>query len=228
MPEVDRTRLVLYLALGLVVCVLGVRYLRDQGALPASGGAAVSAGPAGAGRGEAAGSGSGAGGGAGEGGVRVEQAGGGRVTVHVAGEVRRPGLYRLPAGARIDDALSRAGGPRARADLAAVNLAAKLEDGRQVLVPRRGAAPPGAAPGGGGTGAGAAAGAAGGPPAQPVNLNTATIEQLDTLDGVGPGIAQRILDYREEHGGFSNVGELAQVPGIGPKRMETLRPLVGV
>jgi competence protein ComEA len=146
------------------------------------------------------------------------------VTVHVAGAVRRPGVYRLPAGARVNDALRRAGGARGRADLTAVNLAAKLEDGRQVLVPER-AAP--AAPGAG-AGAGAAAGADASAPGAPINLNTATLEQLDTLDGVGPGIAQRILDHREQHGGFTSVEELGEVPGIGAKRLATLTQLVTV
>ena len=153
--------------------------------------------------------------------VRVERAGGGAVVVDVAGAVRRPGVYRLEAGARVDDAVRRAGGPTRRADLATVNLAAKLEDGRQVLVPAR--APPG--------GAGATAPAAGGAaaaPGQPVNLNTATLEQLDTLAGVGPATAQKILDYREQHGGFSSVDELDQVPGIGPGRLAALRDLVRV
>ena len=138
--------------------------------------------------------------------------------------MRRPGVYRFAPGARVDDALRRAGGPRAHADLDAVNLAAKLEDGRQVLVPLRAAAPaPGVAvaPGGPDPAAPAA-------PAAPVNLNTATLEQLDTLDGVGPGIAQRILDYRAQHGGFRRVEELGEVPGIGPKRLATLTPLVTV
>jgi competence protein ComEA len=121
----------------------------------------------------------------------------------------------------VDDALRRAGGARARADLDAVNLAAKLEDGRQILVPDRGAAAAPAAAGAGGAGAGAAPGA-------PVNLNTATLEQLDTLDGVGPGIAQRILDYREQHGAFSRIEQLGEVPGIGAKRLATLTPLVTV
>jgi competence protein ComEA len=194
----------LYVALGLAVCVLGARYVLAQAASPASApgpGAAAREPPGGAG-----------------GAVRVERADGGRVTVHVAGAVRRPGVYVLPAGARVDDALRRAGGARGRADLTAVNLAAKLEDGRQVLVPERVPA----------SGGGADATAAGAAPAGPVNLNTATLEQLDTLDGVGPGIAQRILDYREQHNGFARVAELGEVPGIGAKRLATLTPLVTV
>lgn len=158
----------------------------------------------------------------GGGAVSVQRADSGKVTVHVAGAVRRPGVYRLSAGARVNDALRRAGGARGRADLAAVNLAAKLEDGRQVLVPER------AAPAGGPGAAAVEPGAGASAPAAPVNLNTATLEQLDTLDGVGPGIAQRIIDYREQHGGFQRVDELAEVPGIGDKRLATLRPLVTV
>jgi competence protein ComEA len=239
--ELDRPRLALYVALGVIVCFLGARYLRTQVA-PAGGGVAPVAAPAATTPAPAAGTAS----------VRLERADGGRVTVHVAGAVRHPGVYRLAAGSRVDDALRRAGGPARHADLTAVNLAAKLEDGRQVLVPLR--PPPavggvagagGAVAGGGaaGVGGGGAAGGgggaggtgampgtpgAGGAPRAPVNLNTATLEQLDTLDGVGPGIAQRILDYRQQHGGFRRVEELGEVPGIGDKRLATLLPLVTV
>ena len=145
------------------------------------------------------------------------------VLVHVAGAVRRPGVYRLREGMRIDDALRLAGGPRRRADLSAVNLAAKVEDGRQVLVPERSraGAPAATAPAASGAGAGPA-------PGTPINLNTATLEQLDALDGIGPATAQSILDYREEHGGFGSVEELGQVPGIGEKRLATLREGVTV
>jgi len=216
--DLDRPRLALYVALGLIVCLLGWRYLRTQDTSPREeDGAAV------AGR-TATAPGSGDGGGAAR--VSVDRAGGGRLTVHVAGAVRRPGVYRLPPGARVDDALRRAGGASRAADLAAVNLAARLEDGRQVLVPAR-------APAGGGAPAATGSGAAGGggaaaPAGAPVNLNTATLEQLDTLDGVGPGIAQRILDYREQHGGFRRVEELGEVPGIGDKRLAALTPLVAL
>jgi competence protein ComEA len=137
-----------------------------------------------------------------------------RVVVDVVGAVRRPGLYRLRQGSRIADAVARAGGATGKADLAQVNLAAPLADGEQVVVPRRGA--PGAA------GSASSPGA----PTGPVQLSTATLEELDTLPGVGPATAQKILDYREKHGAFSSVDELDAVPGIGPKRLEQLRELV--
>ena len=141
-----------------------------------------------------------------------------RLVVHVVGAVRRPGLYRLAHGARIADAVRRAGGATRRADLSLVNLAAQVADGSQVVVPRREvvqAGPAGEADAG-------AAGAVGGP----VHLNTATLEQLDALPGVGPVTAQKILDYRDQHGAFSSVDDLDAIPGIGPARLEQLRELV--
>jgi competence protein ComEA len=138
--------------------------------------------------------------------------------IHVAGAVRQPGVYRLRSGARVDDAVRRAGGATRRAELGGLNLAAELEDGRQVLVPERARGGGGAAP--------APAGAAVGPapaPGQPVNLNTATLEQLDTLSGIGPLTAQKILDFRDERGGFGSVEELGEIPGIGDKRLASLR-----
>ena len=145
--------------------------------------------------------------------VRGEGDGGG-LTVHVAGAVRRPGVYRLRAGARVGDAVERAGGARRRADLGAVNLAAELQDGRQVLVPLRAR--------GGVTAAGGVA------PGVPLDLNTATVEQLDELDGIGPATAQQIVAYREAHGGFGSVEELDQVPGIGETRLAAIREKVRV
>ena len=153
--------------------------------------------------------------------------GGGRVVVHVAGAVRRPGVYELPRGARVDDAVQRAGGARPRADLSQLNLAAELEDGRQVLVPLRAPATAGGTGAASGT-AVAGASVPGGPPAAPVNLNSATLEQLDALPGVGPATAQKILGYRDANNGFSDVEELGQVPGIGDVRMAALRELVTV
>jgi competence protein ComEA len=139
-----------------------------------------------------------------------------RLVVHVVGAVRRPGLYRLADGARIAGAVRRAGGATRRADLSLVNLAAPVADGSQVVVPRR--APPTAS----GTDEGEAAAA----PAGPIHLNTATVEQLDELPGVGPVTAQKIIDYREQHGAFSSVDDLDAIPGIGPARLEQLRELV--
>ena len=140
------------------------------------------------------------------------------LVVHVVGEVRRPGLYRLRDGARIADAVHRAGGALRDADLAAVNLAAPLVDGIQVFVPSRVAA--GAvAPAGGASSAGG--GAAGGL----VSLSSATVDELDELPGVGPITAQKIIDYRTEHGPFASVDDLDAVPGIGPTRIEQLREL---
>lgn len=133
--------------------------------------------------------------------------------VDVVGAVRRPGLYRLPKGARVDDAVTRAGGPTRAAELELVNLAALVADGEQVVVPRHGAAPL-AAPGGSSA------------PSGPVHLNSATLEQLDALPGVGPVTAQKILDYRTKHGGFGSVDELDAVSGIGPARLADLRSLV--
>jgi competence protein ComEA len=133
--------------------------------------------------------------------------------VDVVGAVRRPGLYRLARGARVADALARAGGPTRKAQLELVNLAAPVADGEQVVVPRRG------------TGI-AVDGGAVGPTSGPVHLNTATLEQLDALPGIGPVTAQKILDYRQQHGAFSSVDELDAVPGIGPARLDQLKGLV--
>ena len=135
-----------------------------------------------------------------------------RLFVYVVGAVRRPGLFRLKEGARVADALGRAGGPTRGADLTAVNLAAPLADGQQVIVPRRGPS-------------GAAASGASAPGAK-VSLATATVEQLDELPGIGPVTAQKIVDWRTTHGPFRSAEDLDDVPGIGPARIEQLRDLV--
>jgi len=137
------------------------------------------------------------------------------IYVHVAGAVRRPGLLRLPPGSRVAVALQRAGGPARRADLSAVNLAARLQDGQQIVVPAGGAAS--------GAGAAGPSGAGSGPVGGKVHLSTATIDELDGVDGIGPTLAQRIIEYRDAHGGFRSLAELAQVEGIGEKRLATLR-----
>jgi competence protein ComEA len=135
------------------------------------------------------------------------------LVVHVVGAVRRAGLFRLRDGSRVADALARAGGPTRHADLAAVNLAAPLVDGEQVVVPRRG--PDGSAAVTAAPGAGAK-----------VSLGSATVDQLDELPGVGPVTAQKIVDWRATHGPFRSVDDLDDVPGIGPARIEQLRDLV--
>jgi len=133
-----------------------------------------------------------------------------RLVVDVAGAVRRPGLYRLASGARVDDAVAAAGGGTAHADLTAVNLAAPLSDGEQVLVPARGAA--------------GAAGASAGTTI--VDLNSATAEQLDTLPGIGPSTAAKIVAYRQQHGAFHSLAELDAISGIGPAKLAELKGLV--
>jgi competence protein ComEA len=135
------------------------------------------------------------------------------IFVNVVGAVRRAGLYRLREGSRVATAVARAGGPTRRAQMELVNLAALVSDGEQIVVPRRGAA---------GVAAPSGSGVAGGP----VHLNSATLEQLDALPGIGPVTAQKILAYRQEHGAFGSVDELDAVSGIGPARLEQLRELV--
>ncbi|MEU6077742.1 helix-hairpin-helix domain-containing protein [Micromonospora sp. NPDC047074] len=148
----------------------------------------------------------------------------GELVVAVAGKVRRPGLVRVPAGARVADAVEAAGGALPGVDVALLNPARKLTDGELILVGV--AAPPGAAPSPG-TAAGGAPGTAPGAGGR-LNLNTATLAQLDALPGVGPVLAQRILAHRDQHGGFRSVGDLRQVDGIGDARYEQLKDLVTV
>lgn len=128
------------------------------------------------------------------------------VYVHVAGAVRRPGLVELPPGTRVATALQRVGGPTRRADLTLVNLAARVQDGQQIVVPVAGGGAPAA-----------------GAPGVKIHLSTATAEQLDEVDGIGPTLAERIIEYRDSHGGFRSIEELAEVEGIGEKRLATLR-----
>ncbi|MDG4841067.1 ComEA family DNA-binding protein [Micromonospora sp. WMMD967] len=143
--------------------------------------------------------------------------GSGELVVAVAGKVRKPGLVRLPAGSRLADAVQAAGGPLPGVDLALLNPARKVTDGELIVV---GVTPPPAPAGPAGGGAATATG--------PLNLNTATLAQLDALPGVGPVLAQRILSHRDQHGGFKAVGDLRQVDGIGDARYEQLKDLVTV
>ncbi|MEU5187371.1 helix-hairpin-helix domain-containing protein [Streptomyces klenkii] len=152
---------------------------------------------------------------------------GGAVVVDVAGKVRRPGVLRLPPGSRVADALAAAGGARPGADTTGLNRARVLVDGEQIVVGAPGGPGGGPGSGPGGAAAASAAAAGGGPaPGAPVSLNSATVEQLDALPGVGPVLARHILDYRTQHGGFRSVEELRKVNGIGSRRFTDLRPLV--
>lgn len=220
MHEITRPQLVLYAAAALAVALVGARaLLRDAAAGRAGADAGV---PGRAARAT----------------VRVGRAADGRAIVHVAGAVRRPGVYRLRAGTRVADAVRRAGGTRPSADADAINLAARVSDGQQVVVPARASAAGanGSAPGMAPSADVAASGVEGAPavaggvtatsPQAQIDLNTATVEQLDQLDGVGPVTAQKILAWRKQHGGFRSVDDLGNVPGIGPKRLAALRPRV--
>jgi competence protein ComEA len=200
MPEISRRRALAYAAVLLVLLFVAGRFVVDDG--DRSGGDAHRPAPRAA--------------------LVAEDAPAPRVVVHVVGAVRRPGLYRLPEGSRVDDAIRRAGGAKPKAALELVNLAAPVADGQQVVVPTRGAAGATAAPGGSASATGGAVGGLAGR----VHLNTATLEQLDALPGIGPVTAQKILDYRERTGAFSSVNELDAVPGIGPTRFAELKELV--
>lgn len=140
------------------------------------------------------------------------------VLVHVAGWVRRPGVFELRDGDRVVDAIDAAGGPRRGADLGALNLAAVLVDAQQVLVPKRGQAEP--------AGPSASAGPEGS--GDLVNVNTATAPDLETLPGIGPVLAEAIVAYRDEHGPFTSVDQLEDVSGIGPVTLGEIRDLVTV
>jgi competence protein ComEA len=213
MPQISRSQLATYAVIGLVIVVLGVRFMQRQ---PAAPGSASKAPPTAPGDG-ASGSESGA--------VRIAQPSAKGFVVHVAGAVQRPGVYRLGSGARVKDAVAQAGGARASADVNGINLAAKVVDGQQVVVPARGRAGA-AAPASSGAGAGAGGAAGGAAAGPPISLNNATVEQLDTLDGVGPATAEKIIAWRTQHGGFRSVADLGQVPGIGPKKLAALRDRV--
>jgi competence protein ComEA len=199
-PFADRSRLVAFAVAAILLVVAAVRYLGPGGEEPPDEPVTIDE--------------------AGAGGADAPASAGERLYVHVAGEVRDPGLYRLPPGARVGAAIDRAGGIERRADLSAVNLAAELQDGQQVLVPTRasGAAPAATTPPTAetpSTGAHAAA---------PISLSQATPEELDAgVDGIGPVLAQRIVEFRDEQGGVGAIEELEGVDGIGEERIADLR-----
>jgi len=205
----SKPQLAIYAALAVAVLLIGARFLRDAGsgtvaAPPAAEVAAPDGLEASAGAAEAA---------------------GGRLVVDVKGAVRRPGVYRLPAGARTYDAVRRAGGLTRRADRVGVNLAARVVDGGEVIVPERAAGGQARLAGAGATGAGGANGAAAAPLA--LDLNSATAAELEQLDGVGPALAAAIVAYRDEHGGFASIEELDEVSGIGEARLASIRAQLG-
>ncbi len=151
------------------------------------------------------------------------------MVVYVCGAVKSPGVVRVPAGARVADALALAGGPGARAELDGVNLAAKVVDGQQIMVPERGAAvaagssrraPP--------SGSAASAGGSAAAPGAPVNINTASLEELDALDGVGPATAQKIIDYRPASGPFKAIDDIKNVSGIGDAKFAAMKDSITV
>jgi competence protein ComEA len=148
------------------------------------------------------------------------------VVVYVCGAVRSPGVIHLPSGARVADALELAGGATGKAELAAVNLAARVTDGQQIVVPARAAA------GGGGSATVIAPGtegsASGGAATALVNINTATVVELETLPGVGPATAQKIIDYRTAQGGFKTIDDLKNVAGIGDARFAAMKDAITV
>lgn len=188
MPELSRTQVVVYAAVAIALLLVGARAIRGEGGSEVSF-AAADAAPA-------------------EGGFSV---GGqsGDLIVDVTGAVRDPGVYRMPAGSRVNDAVARAGGAAPQAQLEAINLAARLADGQQVVVPAR---LPGGATAAGTTGA-----------EGPISLGTATVEQLEEIEGIGPVTAEAIVAFRDEHGGLASVEQLDQVSGIGPATMGSLR-----
>jgi competence protein ComEA len=189
MPELSRSQVAIYAAVAIALLLVGARAIRGEN----GGGVSFASGS----QGSSSNSEFSVSGRAGD------------VVVDVTGAVRDPGVYRMPAGSRVNDAVRRAGGAAAGAQLEAINLAARLADGQQVVVPLRSA----------GGGAAIAATAEEGP----ISLGTATVEQLDEIEGIGPVTAGAIVEFRDEHGGLSSIEQLDQVSGIGPATMDALR-----
>jgi len=219
MNEITRPMLAVYAAAAIAIALIGARYLKTVNNQPQAGssGNYSSASQYSSSSGSKSGGGSGTGSGASGSQGGASTIGNREVVVYVSGAVRKPGLVTLGDNARVGDAIRHAGGPQRGADLTAVNLAMHVADGQQVIVPRRGGTA-GVADSGTGGGGGGSSGSTG-----PISLNTATAEQLDQLDGVGPGLAAKIIAARQQRGGFASVEDLADVPGIGDKRLASLR-----
>ena len=203
MSNLSRSQLLVYGAIAIAMLLLGARWIRSANAEGAPAGEISYENP-----------GSGAATGAADSELSFGAGADEDVVVHVTGAVRQPGVYRLPTGSRVTDAVDRAGGPAAAAALDAINLAARLADGQQVVVPV-------GAKGSGGVAVGI--GSAISDPDAPISLGTATVEELDTIEGIGPVTAQNIVDFRDQHGGLSSIDELDEISGIGPATMEALR-----
>lgn len=167
-------------------------------------------------------------GGTSAGGQASNAASGTKIVVHVAGAVNRAGVVELPQGSRIHEAIAAAGGSVPGADLNRLNLAAALTDGQKVHVPQVGEPVDASGPAAGGSGSGGTGSGEPGPDGAKIDLNSASVEELGSLPRVGPVLAQRIVDWRKEHGRFGSVEELDAVDGVGPKMLETLLPLVRV
>jgi competence protein ComEA len=199
MGSLSRSQLLVYGAVAVALLLVGARWIRsaDESSSAADG---VSVSPTS----ESSDS---------PGSFSVDAQGGDDVVVHVTGAVHQPDVYRLPAGSRVNDAVQRAGGPTAGAEVEGLNLAARLTDGQQIVMPARAAGPAGVAAGS------SAAGTSEGP----IGLGTATVEELDTIEGIGPVTAQKIIEFRDQHGGTSSVDQLDQIDGIGPATMDSLR-----
>jgi competence protein ComEA len=193
MPELSRSQVMVYGAVAIALLLVGARAIRAEGGETAPPSAVAASGEAE---------------------ISLE-GGGGDLVVDVAGAVRRPGVYRLPAGARVVDAISRAGGATGGAAVEGINRAARLTDGQQVVVPEDGP----------GTVADPAAGVA--VPEGPISLGSATVEQLEEIDGIGPVTATAIVEYRDERGGLASVEQLDEVSGIGPATLDSLRERLG-
>jgi competence protein ComEA len=192
LPEITRRQLLIWSVIGIVIILVGARYMLAQGGAvesPASGATAATVG------------------------LKEEVVA--TIKVHIVGAVAAPGLYDLEQGCRIADAVAVAGGPLPTADLARINLAAKLADGQQLVIPD--ASDPSVIQGSSGSGT---------VDDGPISLNSATADQLMELDGIGPKTAEKIINYREEQGGFSHVEELMDVPGIGPAKFEQIKDRV--
>ncbi len=205
MGSLSRSQLILYGAVAVVLLLVGARWIRSGGAQgePAGGVSYADSSSRSTTAGEESGT------------LAVDAEGGTDVVVDVAGAVEDPGVYRLPAGSRVDDALDRAGGATPRAEVDSINLAARLTDGQQIVVPKAA----------GGSGAVAATATSAGEESSlaPISVGTATPEDLDTIEGIGPVTAQKIVDFREQQGGISSIDQLDEIDGIGPATMEALR-----